>query len=93
MHKKRTKLEVIYDILNVIKSKNGGIKPTHILYKSNLSYGMMEEYLTELITKGFVRETRGKTGRRYEITDKGCQFLDKYHLVLDFTRAFGLDES
>ncbi|HLD98553.1 MAG TPA: winged helix-turn-helix domain-containing protein, partial [Candidatus Nanoarchaeia archaeon] len=45
--KKRNKLEIIRDILNVIRSRNGKIKPTHILYKSNLSHQMMEEYLAE----------------------------------------------
>ena len=92
MHKKRTRLEIIYDILNVVKSKNGKIKPTHILYKSNLSYQMMEEYLTELMEKGFIRELRTKTGKSYMLTDKGFAFLEKYSLVLDFTSSFGLQE-
>ena len=45
MSKKRDRLQVIYDILKAISLKNGQIKPTHILYKSNLSHQMMEEYL------------------------------------------------
>jgi predicted transcriptional regulator len=49
MNKKRDRLQVIYDILKVIKEKNGRIKPTHILYKSNLSHQMMDEYLRELL--------------------------------------------
>lgn len=92
MHKKRTKLEVIYDILNVIKGKNGKIKPTHILYKSNLSYQMMEEYLSELIKKGFIREIKEKQSKSYMLTDKGFAFLEKYALVMDFTTSFGLGE-
>ena len=54
MSKKRTRLEVTYDILQVIRNRNGKIKPTHILYKSNLSYQMMDEYLRELIQKSFI---------------------------------------
>ena len=92
MHKKRTKLEVIYDILTVIRSKNGKIKPTHILYKSNLSYQMMDEYLTELIRKGFIRETLEKKNKSYLLTDKGFSFLEKYTLVKEFTTSFGLGE-
>ena len=46
MNKKRSTPEVTRDILKVISEradKTGGIKPTHILYKSNLSYQMMDE--------------------------------------------------
>jgi predicted transcriptional regulator len=96
MNKKRTRLEVIKDILEVIKSRNGKIKPTHILYKSNLSYAMMENYLAELKEKGFIVEFdmgRGRNGnsKSYKITDKGIEYLNKYSLVADFTESFGLD--
>ena len=56
MEKKRNRLEIIRDILNVIKEKSGRIKPTHILYKSNLSHQMMKEYLEELMEKQFIKE-------------------------------------
>ena len=91
MGKKRTRLEVMHDILEVVKNRNGKIKPTHILYKSNLSYQMMDEYLKELITKGFIREQKTKTGRTYWLTDKGFTFLEKYSMIKDFTASFGLE--
>ena len=91
MNKKRTRLEIFHDILEVIKQRNGKIKPTHILYKSNLSYHMLEEYLGELIAKEFVSEIKLKTGRTYAVTKKGMQFLEKYSLIKDFTSSFGLD--
>jgi predicted transcriptional regulator len=90
--KKRTKLEIIKDILNVIRQRNGKIKPTHILYKSNLSYQMMDEYLSELKEKGFVLELKHKTGKTYAITEKGINYLSKYQVISDFTNAFGLGE-
>jgi predicted transcriptional regulator len=91
MGKKRTRLEVIKDILEVIKMKNGRIKPTHILYKSNLSYAMMEEYLDELKEKGFVVETSKDGNKTYKITEKGMEYLNKYSLVVNFTESFGLN--
>jgi predicted transcriptional regulator len=97
MNKKRTRLEVIKDILEVIKSRNGKIKPTHILYKSNLSYAMMENYIAELKEKGFIIEletaSHGRNGnsKSYKITDKGLEYLNKYSLVANFTESFGLD--
>ena len=93
MAKKRTKLEIMHDILEVIKNKSGKIKPTHILYKSNLSYQMMEEYLGELIEKGLIVQGKTATGRTYSITEKGFNFLSQYRMIEDFTSSFGLESS
>jgi predicted transcriptional regulator len=92
MNKKRTRLEVVRDILEVIRNKNGKIKPTHILYKSNLSYQMMDQYLKELMGKGFIVEQKKDRGKTYSITDKGLQYLSQYHMIADFTSSFGLGE-
>ena len=92
MTKKRNRLEIIKDILETIKSKNGKIKPTHILYKSNLSYGMMDEYLKELIQKQFILEQPMKNGKTYSITEKGLHYLEQYKVISEFTSSFGLDE-
>ncbi len=88
--KKRNRLEVIRDILAVIKHKNGPIKPTHILYKSNLSYAMMEEYLEELLEKEFILEQKKEGRTTYSITDKGMRYLEKYRLIVEFSESFGL---
>lgn len=90
MEKKRNRLEIIFDILRVIRDKNGKIKPTHILYKSNLSHQMMEEYLAELKEKGFIIEIKNKVGKTYAITDKGLNYLEKFNMIKDFTNSFGL---
>ncbi|MEK6889080.1 MAG: winged helix-turn-helix domain-containing protein [Nanoarchaeota archaeon] len=90
--KKRNRLEIIRDILNVIRAKNGKIKPTHILYKSNLSHSMMEEYMTELKEKEFITEKLLAGKKTYAITEKGIEYLHKYQLIADFTQSFGLEE-
>ncbi|MBR9704572.1 hypothetical protein GOV12_04115 [Candidatus Pacearchaeota archaeon] len=90
MNKKRDRLEVIRDILHTINEKNNRIKPTHILYKSNLSHQMMEEYLNELIEKGFVVVHKEEKGRTYSITKKGLNYLKEYQLIIKFTESFGL---
>ena len=91
MSKKRDRLRVIHDILKAIQEKNGKIKPTHILYKSNLSHQMMEEYLNELISKNFIIETKTKKGKTYSLTQKGFDYLNKYSLIVDFVDSFGLN--
>jgi len=90
MNKKRNRLEIIKDILEVIKSRNGKIKPTHILYKSNLSHQMMEEYLAELKEKDFIKEIKTEKSRSYLVTEKGMEYLNRYKMVSDFTETFGL---
>ena len=91
MERKRNKLEIIKDILTVIREKNGRIKPTHILYKSNLSHQMMKEYLEELIVKKVIKEIELKQGKTYEVTPKGINYLEEYNTIVNFTNAFGLD--
>lgn len=90
MSKKRNRLEVIYDILVAIRNKNGRIKPTHILYKSNLSHKMMNEYLSDLIEKGFVEESEGSS-KTYSLTQKGFEYIDRYRFIIEFNDSFGLD--
>ena len=89
--KKRSRLEIIHDILYVIREKKDRIKPTHILYKSNLSHQMLKEYLAELIKKHFIVEKDKKGNKTYELTDKGLNFLRDYKLIKDFVDSYGLD--
>lgn len=91
MNKKRTRIEVIHDILEVVKGGNGKIKPTHILYKSNLSHQMMDEYLKELTEKYLLIEQKLKKGRTYSLTPGGFQFLERYGVINEFTSSFGLN--
>ena len=91
MNIKRDRLQIINDILKAIRDRNGTIKPTHILYKANLSHQMLDEYLKDLISRGFVIEKKEKKGKTYSLTDKGFNYLSKYGLITDFISSFGLD--
>ncbi|MFA5797378.1 MAG: winged helix-turn-helix domain-containing protein [Candidatus Woesearchaeota archaeon] len=91
MGKKRDRLQIIHDILKAIQDKNNRIKPTHILYKSNLSHQMMEEYLDELMGKGFVIKNVDKAGKTYSLTQKGFDYLNQYKLIHEFADSFGLN--
>ena len=88
---KRSRLEIIRDILKVIRDSNSSISPTKILRVSNFSYQMFEEYLGELEAKGLV-ELKPYKGKRkiYALTEKGRMFLEKYEDFVSFLRDFGL---
>lgn len=94
--KRRSRLELVYDILLAIQNKGGIIKPTHLMYKSNLSHKLLNNYLDELIGKELVRieevEHRKKktTSKVIHLTDKGSGFLQEFRRMREFTDAFGL---
>ena len=90
MAEKRNKIRIIHDILIAIQQKGGKIKPTHLLYKSNLSYQRMNDYLQELMEKEFVEELQEKEKKFYTITEKGDVFLQEYSKIINFTESFGL---
>ncbi|MBW2988708.1 DUF4364 family protein [Candidatus Woesearchaeota archaeon] len=87
---RRTKIEIIHDILDAIQKKGGKIKPTHLLYKSNLSYKKMLEYVGELIKKGMVEEKEEKGKKAYSITDKGREYVQQFKKIKEFSDSFGL---
>ena len=90
MMERRTKPEIIKDILRVIYEKNGKIKPTHLLYKSNLSYVKMKTYITELIDKKLIKEEQNNKNKTYTITEEGIKFLGDYERITEFMKSFGL---
>jgi predicted transcriptional regulator len=92
MKKKRNHLSIVHDILTFIAEKKSGAKPTNILYKSNLSYQMLNEYLNELISKKMIEE-KNQTGKRtYSLTERGASFLKDYGIIRKFTESYGLEE-
>jgi predicted transcriptional regulator len=92
MNQKRDRLKVIHDILRAIQARNGKIKPTHIIYKANLSHAMLDEYMKELLDKGLVEEKKEKKGKSYSLTEKGYKFLDEYKTITAFLESYGLGE-
>lgn len=90
MAKKRERLEVIRDILNAIR-QNKNIKPTRLLYSSNLSPQMFKEYINELIEKKFISLDIGDEERKtFSLTKKGNDFLEEYRAIERFVENFGL---
>jgi predicted transcriptional regulator len=89
--KKRGRLEIIKDILKVIQENKNSIRYTPLLRKSNMSTLKFNEYHTELIRKGFVKEIRGNSGEKMIVlTQKGFNFLEKYKTIINFIEEFEL---
>lgn len=96
MGTRRSRLELIFDILLAIQNKGGRIKPTHLMYKSNLSHKLLNNYLEELVQKELVRveeefqKKKKNTTKMVAITEKGLGFLAEFRRMREFTDAFGL---
>jgi predicted transcriptional regulator len=67
----RNRLEIIADILRVA---GDGSKKTRIMYFANLSYQLLERYLAKVIEARLLN----RNGDRYEVTEKGRIFLEKF---------------
>jgi predicted transcriptional regulator len=87
---KRTKIDIIHDMLKAIEDKGGKIIPTHLLYKSNLSHQRMKLYLKELLDRELIEETKVKKKTYYALTEQGSKFLQQFKQMKEFTEAFGL---
>ena len=87
---KRTRSDIIGDMLSSIIERGGRIKPTHLMYKSNMSHGQMKAYLNDLIAKELVKKIKKGNHDYITITDNGCGFIQKLREIKEFEKAFGL---
>lgn len=89
--RKRDRLEMIFDILNIIRNHQNSIRPTPLLRQSNLSSQSFTEYLNELLEKDLIKEIADENEKKFlTLTDKGFKYLDKYKLILGFIEEFEL---
>ncbi len=87
--KQRSTLRINLDILNAVRDE-GDAKPTHILYKANLSHDRLVKYLEELTAKGLIEVQQEGESRSYRITSKGVSFLIEMRRAESFVQGFGL---
>lgn len=90
MKERRSKLQILVDILKVVQRKGGKAKSTHILYGANLSHKRLKMHLDMLLENEFL-ELISMGGRTYyKMTPKGVKFIIEYKKIEEITDAFGL---
>ena len=80
--KNRNRLGIVANILTI--AKTGALK-THLMYKANLSYTMLRDYLKFLLDNGLLSESQYPEDKvtLYRTTDKGVRFLESYVALKD----------
>jgi len=68
---RRDQITIMTDLLQIVQQPQ---RLTHILYRSNMSYGQLVKYLTDMIDLDMVEE-KSEPFRAFTITSKGKIFL------------------
>ena len=74
-NKRRDRLGIIAEILKI--ATDGCLK-TQIMYRANLSFGQLNEYLSFLIKMNLLEIQKEDQKNNYVITSKGEKYLEKY---------------
>lgn len=80
MSKKRSEIEIFADILRVAKC---GAKKSHIVYKANLNFRIVKDYLSILEKSGLIIGPQG-VNNLFNTTEKGVEYLNHYEEFKDY---------
>lgn len=90
MERKRNRTEIIFDMLRNIQEKGGKIKPTHLMYKANLSHIQMKTHLDSMLKNNLIEKFTNENKSLISITKKGKDFCEKFAQMKEFEKTFGL---
>ncbi len=82
--KRRDQVSIIASILAI--SKEGALK-TNIMYRANLSFTQLNDYLPYLQGNGLITPSTVEKKEGYIITRKGLEFLRKHHELIKLLEA------
>lgn len=73
-------MDIMAEILKVARD---GAKKTHIVYKANLNFKVLEEYLEKMISAGLVTILKEKRNL-IQTTEKGVTYLKNYRGFMNY---------
>jgi len=75
---KRTNLEITAEILSFCKQPR---TKTHVMYNTNLSWQMLQKYLSQLQSLDLLEVHHSVT--KYATTQKGLKFVEKWRELVE----------
>ena len=87
--RRRDRLYIIADILVIAKSES---LKTQIMYKANLSFAQLNEYLSFLLEVKLLTSTTQSDRKVYRMAPKGMRFLQSYAKIKDLLKTDGKRE-
>ncbi len=82
--KRRDKLYIVAEILEIAK---GGTLKTQVMYRANLSFTQLNDYLEFMLKIGLLEKVEVNTKDVYKATEKGLDFLQRYHEINELLRT------
>ena len=79
-NKRRDRLYIIAEMLTI--AKDGCLK-TQIMYRANLSFAQLNEYLSFLTKMDLLKVQNENKKNIYRTTVKGARYIDKYKDIAD----------
>ena len=76
---KRIGLEIMAEILSLCKQPQ---TKTRVMYRTNLSWKMLQKYLSELQSRGLLEEVHQSLSK-YATTRKGLKFVEKWRELVE----------
>jgi len=81
--KRRDKLGIIAEILEI--AKDGALK-TQIMYKANLSFAQLNDYVKFMLKTGLINKFRANGKDVYETTKKGLEFVQRHFELMELLK-------
>ncbi len=84
--KRRDRLVIMAEIIGIAKK---GISKTHIMFKANLSFSQLNQYIEFLSKSALLKRTTFNGKDVYRSTEKGLVFLEKQQEAIDLLKENG----
>jgi predicted transcriptional regulator len=82
----RDRISIIVDVLEAARQ---GMPKTQIMYRVNLDYKTLNQYVELLLKNELLSKILNK--RIYKTTDRGIDFLECYHEVMELLKVSPID--